>query len=149
MRKSLAIFGECYLCTGLKLNFDKTVTVWLGAMKLSNTTLCSDLNLNWESSFTLLGIGFNVHKDTMAPENYNSRLHASEKLIHFYKKQKLSLIGKATVLKTLIVPKLVYVMQVLPSPTQEFLKQMTIIFKRFLWDDKKPGTTLAQLEKDI
>ena len=136
LRKCLAILWEFYLCTGLKLNFDKTVTVWLGAMKLSNTTLCSDLNLNWAKSFTLLGIDFNVDKDIMTLENYNPKLHAIEKIIHCYKKRKLSLIGKVTVLKTLIVPKLVYVMQVLPSPTQEFLKQMEIIFKRFLWDDK-------------
>ena len=147
LRKSLTIFEEFYLCSGLKLNFDKTFAVWLGSMKLSNITLCYDLNLKWAKSFTLLGIYFNV--DKMVAENYNSKIHTIEKIIHCYKKRKLSLIGKVTVLKTLIVPKLVYIMQVLPSPTSEFLKQMEIIFKRFLWDDKKPRITLAQLEKDI
>ena len=107
LRKSLAIFGEFYLCSGLKLNFDKTFVLWLGAIKLSNIRLCLDLNLNWARSFTLLGIDFNVDKDILVAENYNSKLHAIEKIIHCYKKRKLSLIGKVTVLKTLTVPKLV------------------------------------------
>ena len=45
LRKSLTIFEEFYLCSGLKLNFDKTSAVWLGSMKLSNITLRYDLNL--------------------------------------------------------------------------------------------------------
>ena len=149
LRKSFTVFEEFYLCSGLKLNIDKTFAVWLGSMKLSNETLCHDFNLKWAKSFTLLGVDFNVDKDKMVAENYNSKLNTIEKIIHCYKKRKLSLIGKVTVLKTLIVPKLVHIMQVLPSPTSEFLKRMEIIFKLFLWDDKKPRITLAQLEKDI
>ena len=80
LRKSLTIFEEFYLCNGLKLNFDKTFTVWLGAMKLSNKTLCYDLNLKWAKSFTLLGIDFNVDKDKMVAENYNSKLQTIEKI---------------------------------------------------------------------
>ena len=35
LRKSLTIFEEFYLCSGLKLNFDKTFAVWLGSKSKS------------------------------------------------------------------------------------------------------------------
>ena len=79
LRKSFTVFEEFYLCSGLKLNIDKTFAVWLGSMKLSNETLCHDFNLKWAKSFTLLGVDFNVDKDKMVAENYNSKLHTIEK----------------------------------------------------------------------
>ena len=39
LRESLTLFGEFFLCSGLKLNYDKTIDVWLGAMKLCSTIL--------------------------------------------------------------------------------------------------------------
>ena len=32
--KSLAIFKEFHLCSGLKLKYEKTIAVWIGAMEL-------------------------------------------------------------------------------------------------------------------
>ena len=37
------------------------------------------VNLKWAKSFTLLGIDFNVDKDIMVAEIYNSKLHTIEK----------------------------------------------------------------------
>ena len=70
-------------------------------------------------------------------------------MLKAYKQRKLSLIGKITVLKTLAVPKLVYLLKVLPSPSQDLVKKIEKIFRAFIWDNGKPRLTLSQLEKDI
>ena len=44
-----------------------------------------------------------------------------EKIIAFYSKQKLSLLGKITVIKSLAIPKLVYLFTVLPHPGKDFM----------------------------
>ena len=61
----------------------------------------------------------------------------------------MSILGKVTVLKTIIIPKLVYLMKVLPSPNTDFFAEMERCFKNFIWEEKRPKIIISQLEKDI
>ena len=149
LRMSLEIFNSFYLCSGLKLNFDKTSAVWLGSMKRSTEILCRELNLSWSNTFKLLGITFHIDLKNMIELNYNPKVIAIEKVLHSFSKRRLSLIGKITVIKTLAVPKLVYVMKVLPSPSKDICYRLTRLFKAFIWNKNKPSIILSQLEQDI
>ena len=123
LRTSLEIFKSFYLCSGLKLNFDKTSAVWLGSMKRSTEILCLELNLSLSNIFKLLGIIFHIDLGNMIELNYNPKVIAIEKVLQSYSKRRLSLIGKITVIKTVIktaVPKLVYVMKILPHKYRYF-----------------------------
>ncbi len=53
-------FTKFHLCSGLKLNVDKTQVAWLGERRGSPDYLCPEIELNWTTSFTLLGIKFNT-----------------------------------------------------------------------------------------
>ena len=52
------------------------------------------------------------------------------------KKRTLTPYGKITVLKALVVSKLVYLFINLPDPTEQFLSDLDKMLYRFLWDDK-------------
>ena len=149
LNSSLDLFNSFYKCSGLKLNFDKTSAVWLGTMKGSKEILCPELNLSWTDTFMLLGISFHTDLETMTELNYNAKVTAIEKILQSYGKRRLSLIGKITVIKTLAIPKLVYAMKVLPSPSKGIIDRLNKLFKSFIWKEGKTRIILSQLEQDI
>ena len=149
LRQSMKIFNHFYLCSGLKLNYDKTVAVWLGEAMNSNKTLCPEIKLNWSDNFTLLGIKFSTDLMQMISENYASKVQSIKNIVDNYKKRKLSILGKVTVLKTLAIPKLAYLLKVLPSPGIDIFLDLEKCFKNFIWDEKRPRIIMTQLEKNI
>ena len=50
-----------------------------------------------------------------------------------YNLYKLSIIGKVTVIKTLALPKLVYLLTVLPYPGDKLIKELNDMIKTFIW----------------
>jgi hypothetical protein len=50
----------------------------------------------------------------------------------------LTLFGKVTIIKSLIVPQLTYLLSVLPNPGQNYLKDIDSLIFNFLWDNKPP-----------
>ena len=122
MKKSFKIFHEFYLTSGLKLNYDKTNIVGLGNQRSPPGIICKELQIGCVTSFTLLGIKLDTNLKIIPDIDYNSKIANIEGLLKAYKQRKLSLIGKITVPKTFAVPKLVYVLKVLPSPSQDLVK---------------------------
>ena len=119
LNESFYIIKSFQTYSGLKINMEKTVAVWLGSekerLKIQNTH-----QLNWVNQFELLGITFNVVQEKMFQLNFDKRLSEIERIISMYNKLSLSLTGRVTVIKTLILPKLVYVLTVLPTPPQQY-----------------------------
>jgi hypothetical protein len=50
----------------------------------------------------------------------------------------LTLFGKVTIIKSVIVPQLTYLLSVLPSQGQNYLKDIDSLIFNFLWDSKPP-----------
>ena len=133
------------LCSGLKMNVDKTNAVWLGSKAGSNEILCPDLSLHWTQNFNLLGIKFNAHLDNMIKDNFEEALIKTDSIIKRYHKWKLSLLGKICVIKTFIVPLFVHAMTVLPNPDSDTFARINTKIKKFLWGDGQVQVSLAQL----
>ena len=119
LNESFYIIKSFQTYSGLKINMEKTVAVWLGSekerLKIQNTH-----QLNWVNQFELLGITFNIVQEKMFQLNFDKRLSEIERIISMYNKLSLSLTGRVTVIKILILPKLVYVLTVLPTPRQQY-----------------------------
>ena len=147
LRESLLVLKKFEFCSGLKVNVDKTQVVWLGSSR-NNPEICEDLNLKWVQQFVLLGITFNTNLPDIINLNFTPKVHEIEKLLLAYKKWKLSILGKITVLKMMAIPKLVYLLTVLPSPGAKFFSYVEGLFKDFIWDGSVK-ITLSQLEQDI
>ena len=67
--------------------------------------------------------------------NYADRLAKVSKCLGSWEYRRLSLLGKITVLKSLIVSKLVYILSPLPTNCH-VLKEMSKSFFHFLWSGK-------------
>ena len=138
LRCAIQTFQKFHQCSGLKLNMEKTIVAWLGAKKLSKDQIGTDLNLQWTSSFKLLGIHFNT-QDIKSIHNLNltSKLEEISSTLIQYKRRNLSIIGKVTVVKTLVLPKMIHILSVLPSPEDAFINRLNEMISQFIWNTKR------------
>ena len=119
--------------SGLNLNLEKTEAVWLGASKNFAKKF---MNITFtEKPVKLLGIHLGYDKAECYKKNWLEKIEKLEKTLDSWKCRKLTLFGKVTVIKSLALPKLIYVASILPVPDDVIKKVNSIIFK-FLWDGK-------------
>ena len=136
LRESITLLNNFEVFSGLKINLDKTQAVWLGSLKKQTSPICEDLNFTWVKQFKLLRVTFSVDIEDINKLNYTMKLAELEKVCNLYKRFHLSIIGKVTVVKTLLLPKLVYLLTVLPTPEKKIVCRIEEIISEFLWDGK-------------
>ena len=78
--EAISVLKTYSICSGLCINLDKTVWLGKGAAN-KKEKLCTELNLNWVTKFTVLGIAFNVKLNEMECINYWKKLVEIEKMI--------------------------------------------------------------------
>ena len=71
--------------------------------------------------------------------NYPEIFETMYSIMHKWKKRNLSLAGKISILKTVLISKLIYALSVLPSPDVKLLYQFQKDMFKFVWDDKPDG----------
>ena len=147
LRHSIQVLRGFTVCSGLAINLEKTQAVWLGSGVL-NEGICGDLNLRWVKEFVVLGINFSVHLDQLEGLNFEKKIIELEKLFDVYSMFNLSLVGKLTVIKTLALPKLVYLLSVLPTPSDTIFNILETKINNFIWKGKE-RISQKQLQKDI
>ena len=73
LRWSLEILNNFYLTSGLKINTSKCKCTWFGTSSSSKEVLCPDLGLEWDNTFTILGIDFDSGLENMN-RNFDAKL---------------------------------------------------------------------------
>ena len=104
--------------------------------------------MRWVKEFVVLGINFSVHLDQLEGLNFEKKIIEIEKLFDVYSMFNLSLVGKLTVIKTLALPKLVYLLSVLPTPSDTIFNILETKINNFIWKGKE-RISQKQLQKDI
>ena len=132
--QELELFADI---SGLKTNFDKTHVVWIGAKKYSTDSIKTRWKLSWGSTqFKLLGIIFNVDLDKIIGLNYDDRIKQIKHSIKMWRMRFLTPLGKITVIKSLILPKITHLLIALPNPKPETLDNIDSIFYEYLWNGR-------------
>jgi len=149
MNRTFELLEMFYMCSGLKANIDKTQAVWLGPKCEKWVELRNRVRLKWVEQFCLLGIHYDVNADNMIHVNYEKRIQEIESVFKMYQHRSLSLIGRVTVIKTLAIPKLIHVLQTLPSPSVDTINKLKTCIRHFLWNGKRAKISLEQLGKTI
>ena len=100
--------------------------------------------LEWGcTTFTLLGINFSVALENMVEMNFNIQIPKVKALLKQWSRRILTPIGRVTVIKTLVVPKLNHLFLSLPNPRKEITVELTKAFSNFLW-----GSKCSKIKKD-
>ena len=135
--------------SGLKLNISKCIVLKLGNIKSKDIKYCTNKRFIWTSiSAKTLGITFYNDFENTTKYNIADKILEFENCLERWKKWKLSLIGKITVLKTFAIPKLVYPLTVLSNPNDEVIKQLKLKMFSFLWNGKPDKISRTQIIQD-
>ena len=109
--KTLHKFGQF---SGCKLNFSKTEAIWIGSMKGHQVFPYMNSGVSWKKSqFKCLGVTFSLNVSLIYDLNYKEKLKKMEQTVNCWKTRNLSLIGRVCVIKTLVLPQLIYLFSVL------------------------------------
>ena len=119
------------------MNNDKTKVVWFGSNQPSDTTYLPHLNFDWNpEKFTVLGVEFTTNLEEITDRNIMKKITEMRKELNSWSKCDLTPFGKITVLKTLIVSKIIHLLTSLPSPSPKLMKEIETMFYSFLWNNK-------------
>ncbi len=133
LHKVLSLIDKFSLVSGLKINYDKSVVYCIGVKhsKQINTRY----PIKWSSSvIETLGIKVPLFdRSNIYAINYESKLKAMDNTIKTWSMRNLSLRGKATVIKSLIICKFQYLVSVLGIPDVKIIKQIEKSIYSFIW----------------
>ena len=102
--------------TGLTLNDKKTEALWIGACIGNDKILLSGKEFKWpKDKVKSLGLWISTDPELSASLNYNEKLEKVKEILRCWKYRRLTLLGKITVIKSLVVSQLVYLLSPLGS----------------------------------
>ena len=149
LRNTLNLIDQFSKFSGLKPNYDKTKCIWIGSKKGSTTRLCKNIHLEWtDEPFSLLGIKFSTNLKDIAELNFTDRLNDIQNSILMWNKRNLTVLGKITVVKTILLSKLTHLLISLPSPNKEYIKALETMLYNYIWGSKTDRISRNQITKD-
>ena len=130
----MEIFEEFYRYAGLKLNKKKTEALALQSIDCTPNNL---FGIKWiDCPFKTLGFWFSINYDEMFQLNTNEKMKTMQNTINSWSSRCLTIKGKITVLKSLIVPHLQQLASVFPL-NDTFIAHIEKIIFNFVWSNRK------------
>ena len=126
---TLDLFSKC---SGLKLNKSKTMVIPLHMYKEDDKSIKRLLK---EGPFKTLGIWFSNSNELMYELNLKPKLRNIEQSINIWSSQSLSLKGKITVIKSLIISPVINMCSMIYVP-DTFISDIDKLLCSFLWCKK-------------
>ena len=93
-----------------------------------------------------LGVYYSYDPKLLVEKNFIEKLDTIKKLINIWSSRGLSLYGKVTIIKSLIIPKFVYVASLLPTP-KDVIKKLNQLQFKFLWKGIDKVTRLSAINE--
>ena len=122
--------------SGLKVNYDKTSLYRMGSIRDSMAELYTAKPVAWTSvGITVLGV--NLTYNNITKLNYESVIEKARNVMAKWGKRSLSLLGKVSIINTLIASLFVHKMTVLPNMDEQYVKLLESEFSKFIWSGKK------------
>ena len=143
-----AIFDELLEFTnasGLHINIDKTKCLQIG--QPIDITFLDDLGVNVVNELKVLGILYNSSNQNIVNKNISQIMPKISHEIAQWKRRYLTLIGKITVVKAMLISKLVHIFSALPNPSDDEIKNINSILFKYVWNsgpDKIKRTRVVQ-----
>ena len=116
--------------SGLKVNSSKTEGLWIGSLKESEM---KPVGIKWpQDPIKALGIFFTYDEKLLYMKNFTEKLDNIKKLTNIWSSRGLSLYGKVTIIKSLLLPKVVYTSSLLPTP-ENIIKELNHLISNFFY----------------
>ena len=137
--ESISVLDDLKKISGLKVNYEKSEIACLGSLKETFFQI-EGKNIKFSKDhIKILGVVIPIdgnYKDTIT-KNFNGKITTIKSILKKWEKRKLTLYGNVIILKSLIVPQLIYLLTNLPNPNTKYFEEIEDIIIKFLWDGKK------------
>ena len=135
--------------SGLRLNDKKTEALWIGASIGNDKIQLSGKELKWpKDKVKSLGLWISTDRELSASLNYNEKLERVKEILRCWKYRRLTLLGKITIIKSLVVSQLVYLLSPLSS-NYKVLAEINDLLYAFLWNGKGDKIKPRVMIKDL
>ena len=84
----------------------------------------------------MLGVTFSGDTGCITDVNIEKQMSKARKILYSWSSRKLTLIGKITIIKTLILPLFIHLFSALPNPSTRLIKTLETLLFKFIWDGK-------------
>lgn len=128
--------------SGLEVNPTKTEGMWIGSSRENKT---KPFGIKWPNEpIKALGVYYSYDQKLLHEKNFIERLDSVKKLLNIWSARGLSLYGKVTIIKSMVIPKFVFVASLLTVPKGVIQELNRLIFK-FLWKGVDKVTRLSTI----
>ena len=135
----LDVFKEL---SGLRINSSKTEGMWIGSFRSNKL---KPFGIKWpDEPIKALGVYYTYDIKLLHEKNFIERLDSVKKLINIWSSRGLSLYGKVTIIKSLLIPKFVYILLLLPAP-KGIVQELNRMLFKFLWKGTDKVTRLSTI----
>ena len=137
--------------SGLKLNNTKTEALWIGSMAGKKEKLFPEKNFKWaENKVKVLGVRISTDPNTTLNLNYREKADKIRNVLSCWRYQRLTLMGKILVIKSLAASQLTYILAPLAT-NHEIIRKINDLFYSYLWNNKgdniKRSVIISEYEK--
>ena len=116
--------------------------MWIGSLRNNKI---KPFGLQWpDEPIKALGVYYSYDEKLLAEKNFIENLDKIKKLMNIWSPRGLSLYGKVTIIKALVIPKMVYLFSLIPTPEVVVTELNRIIYK-FLWKGTDKVTRLSAI----
>ena len=123
--------------TGMLINYEKSTVYRIGSLHKTNARFYSGKKLQWTNEpVKILGVYITVDN--------KQRLELN--ILKMWEPRGISLIGKITVINTLIGSLFTYRMSVIPALTKEYIDKINKMCTKFIWNNKKAKISMNILQ---
>ena len=135
--------------SGLKLNLEKTEIIPIGKTLGKSDIVILLHNIQSKSfPFKALGIWFAKDSEETATLNYKNTVSKAKKELDIWCSRNLSIKGKITVIKSVIVPKFVHLFNSTFTPNHT-LQEIHKMIVNFIWNNKTPKVKFQTMIGDF
>ena len=151
LEKAITRFKAFQHYSGLKLNLNKTELIPIGKLRNTKIILPKDIReiKVKHGPFKALGIWYSNVEEEIQELNLKERVKKMETIINMWTPRNLSLRGKVTIIKTLILPQIQFLFSSIAIP-DALLHSIDKLLIDYLWDGKtakvKRTTVIGSIE---
>ena len=103
--------------------------------------------IKWPSEpIKALWVVYTYDPKLLHEKNFTEKLDSRKKLVNAWSATGLSLYGKVTIIKSLSIPKFIYISSLLPTP-KEIIKVLNQLLYKFLWKGVDKVTRLSTINE--
>ena len=148
-RESLNLIKQFGKYSGLKINIDKTEAMLIGSLRTLDFKINIGLNVKITNEpIRLLGVYISKNPREIIMKNFETKIEALLRQLHWWKARDLSLTGKILIVKSLALSKFHFISSVVRIPS-EIINRVNSIMYEFIWGGRTDRVRRAIFEQDF